>query len=168
MVFLGISAAAYYLYYGPAHVSLSITDPPPEAYDSSIQAIYVSFTKVEIHTANAGNESGWYTLLSGGTINLLTVLNGSRNLGFAQLPPGKYTEIRLFTSEAIITINGTDVTYTIPNGTQAGFKIVIIGGGLQIFGGQTLTVLLDLSFRNSEIMNNPTKKLTPVATAKVV
>ena len=165
---LGVSAAAVYLFYTPAHVTLSVIDPPPERYDSSIQAIYVTFTKIEIHAANAGNDSGWHTVVSGSTIDLLTVLNMSKVLGNAQLPPGKYLEIRFFASEAIVTMNGTNTTYTIPSGAQAGFKVVITGGGLQIFGGQSLNVRMDVAFRNTEIMNNPTKRLTPVATARVV
>lgn len=51
MVILGVSAAAYYLYYTPAHLTLSIIDPPPQPYDTSIQAIQVTFTKIEIHAA---------------------------------------------------------------------------------------------------------------------
>lgn len=92
----------------------------------------------------------------------------SKVLGGASVPQGKYSEIRFFASQAIITINGVDKTYTIPGGDQTGIKVVITGGGFQIFGGQSLTVQLDLAFNNSEIMNNPTMRLPPVATAKIV
>ncbi len=168
MVLLGVSAAAVYLFYAPANLTLSITDPPPERYDSSIQAIYVTLTKIEIHAADAGNDSGWHTLASGATVNLLGVLNVSKVLGNAPLPPGKYSEIRFFAGDATVTMNGANTTYTIPGGGQTGVKVAITGGGFRIFGGQRLNVLLDLAFRNSDIMNNATRTLTPVATAKVV
>jgi uncharacterized protein DUF4382 len=168
LVAVGVSASVGFLFYGPAYVRLGITDPPPQPYDSSISAIKVTFTKIEIHVANASDQSGWHTLSTGGTVNLLSVLNVQQVLGTSSIPAGKYTEIRFFASQAIITINGTPVTYTIPGGNQTGFKVTVTGGGFQVVGGQTVNVQLDLAFRNSEIMNNPQHILTPVATASVV
>jgi hypothetical protein len=168
MVLLGVSAAAAYLLYAPTNMTLSIMDPPPEPYDSSVQAIYVTFTKVEIHAADAGNNSGWYTLAPGTTVNLLSVINTPKILSNTPLPPGKYTEIRFFANEVTVAVNGSNTTDTITNGGQTGIKVAITGGGFRIFGGERLNVILDLAFRNSEIMNNPTKTLTPVATARVV
>ena len=46
-------------------------------------------------------------------------------------------------------------------------KIPITGGGFQVYGGLTASVILDLSFKNNEILSNPTGKLNPVATATV-
>ncbi len=167
MALLGFLAAGAYLFYAPATVTMSVTDPPPEQYDSSISAITITFSKIEIHVANAADNSGWHNL-AGGTVNLLDVLSVSKVLGSTSIPAGKYSEIRFFASQVTVKIDGLDVTYIIPGGDQTGFRVVIIGGGMQIFGGQSLTVQLDLAFRNSEIMNNPTMMLTPVATAKVV
>ncbi len=167
MVLLGVSASALYLFYAPANVTLSVIDPPPQLYDRSIQAIYITFTKIEIHATSAANDSGWYTLASGSTINLLTVLNKSKVLGNAPLPQGKYSEIRFFASDATVTIDGNDVTYRIPSGDQSGIKATITGGGLRIYGGQSLGVQLNLAFRNSEIMNNPARVLAPVVSASV-
>src|SRR5215467_11837533 len=93
---LAITAAGGYLLYAPAHVTLKVMDPPPQPYDSSITSITVTFSKIEIHSAGAGNESGWHTLMTTGTIDLRTVLNASKVLGSASIPAGKYTEIRFF------------------------------------------------------------------------
>ncbi len=164
---LAILAGGAYLFYAPAHVTLSITDPPPQPYDSSITAIEVTFTRIEIHAAGAGNESGWHTLMSGGTVNLLNVLNASQVLGSSTVPAGKYSEIRFFINKTIITINGVNVPYTVPSANQTGFKVAITGGGFQVMGGLSATVLLDLAFKNNEILNNPQHTLTPVATATV-
>lgn len=168
MILFGVSASVAFLMYAPAHVTLRVIDPPPERYDGSIQAIYITFTRIEIHAANAGDSSGWYNLTSSSTINLLEVLNVSRVLGEATVPRGKYTEIRFFAREANVTINGSDVTFTIPSGNQSGIKAVISGGGLRIYGGQSLGIELDVAFRNSEIMNNPSRILRPVVTATTV
>ena len=167
-IILGASSSIAYLYYAPSHLILSITDPPPISYSNNITAIYVTLTTIEIHAADADNNSGWHTLAMDVTLNLMTLLSASKLLGTAQLPPGRYSEIRFFASQAIITINGTNTTYTIPSGNQTGVKVPVTGGGFHIYGGQTMTVQLDLSFNNNEIMNNPTMTLTPVAAAKVM
>jgi hypothetical protein len=159
-----IGGVVGFLFVAPANAQISIKDPPQQSYDSSIQAIYVSFTSVEIHSANAGNDSGWHTIITSATVNLFTVLNASKVLGKASLPPGKYTELRFNVSKVMVTVSGVNVTYTIPSGS---LKIPITGAGAQAYGALTVNIELDLSFRNNEILNNPTLTLNPVATAKV-
>ena len=167
LVVIAIAGAAAYLFYAPAGVNLLIIDPPPEQYSSNIGAIYVTFTKVEVHAANAGNESGWHTIATNATVNLLTVLNVSKIIGNGQLSPGKYTEIRLFVSAATVTLLGVTLTYTIPSGAQTGIKVVI-AGGFQVYGGQSTNIQLDFAFRNSEIISNTTGNLSPVVSATIV
>lgn len=157
-------AVAGFLFYGPSNVQMSIRDPPQSSYDPSITAIYVTFTSIEVHTANAGNNSGWHTITTSATINLLTVLNVSKVLDKSTLPPGKYTELRFNISQVIVTINNANVTFAIPSGS---FKVPILNGGFQAYGALTVNVELDLSFKDSEILTL-NGHLTPVATAKVV
>ncbi len=165
LVIIVAGAVGGFLFYGPSNVSLRIKDPPPQAYDSSIASIVVSFSKIEVHAANAGNDSGWHTIVTNGSVNLLTVLNVSKVLGTASIPAGRYTEIRFFASTAAITIAGIVVTYTIASGGTTGLKVPITGGGFQVMGGLSASVQLDFAFKNSEIMANG--MLTPVVTATV-
>ncbi len=167
LVVVVISAVVGYIFYVPGRVTLSVKDPPPEVYDNSIQAIYVTFARIEVHAANAGNESGWHTIVSGGTIDLLETLSVSKVLGNSLVPPGKYTEVRFFAGEAVVKLSGANVTYIIPSGAQTGIKVKIEPGGLQIYGGQSVNVQLDIAFRNNEILNNPNKTLVPVVSAAV-
>ena len=164
LVLVVVGGVVGFIFYAPSNVQISIRDPPQQPYDSSIAAIDVTFTSIEIHSANAGSASGWHTITMGGTVNLFTVLNVSKVLGSASLPAGKYTELRFNVSKVIVTISGVKVTYTIPSGS---LKIPITGTGAQAYGALTVNVELDLSFRNSEILSNPTMTLNPVATAKV-
>ena len=167
-IILGASTSMLYLYYAPSHVTLTIMDPPPSQYDSSITAIYVNLTEIDLHAANAGNNSGWQPISRSVSLNLLSIIGTSKLLGTTQLPPGRYSEIRFFASQAVITISGTNTIYSIPGGNQTGIKIEITGGGFHVYGGQTIAVQLDLSFSNNEIMNNPSRTLNPVASATVV
>ncbi len=89
LVVIAAGAAVGFLFYGPSNVSLSIKDPPPQAYDGSITAIVVSFDKVELHAANAGNDSGWHTVVTSASVNLMTVLSVSKVLGSAMIPAGR-------------------------------------------------------------------------------
>ncbi len=166
LVVIAAGAAVGFLFYGPSNVSLSIKDPPPQAYDGSITSIVVSFDKVELHAANAGNDSGWHTVVTSASVNLLTVLSVSKVLGSAMIPAGRYNEIRFFASNASITIAGVTVTYTIASGGTSGLKVPI-SGGFQVVGGQSLTVQLDFAFKNSEILAGGSLMLNPVVEATV-
>ena len=164
LVLVVVGGVLGFLFYAPSNAQISIKDPPQQPYDTNIQAIFVTFTRIEIHSANAGNASGWHTITTSATVNLFTVLNASKVLGKASLPVGRYTELRFNVSAVIVTISGINVTFTIPNGS---LKIPITGSGAQAYGALTINIMLDLSFKNSEILNNPTLKLNPVATAEV-
>jgi hypothetical protein len=152
----------------PSQLALSVADPPPTAYSSNITGIYINLTEIDIHAAGADNSSGWHTIATGITLNLMTILSTSKLLGTTQLPPGRYSELRFFASQVVITINGANKTYTIPGGNQTGIKAPITNGGFHIYGGETMTMQLDLYLNNNDIMNNATMTLTPVATAKIV
>lgn len=164
LILVIVGGVAGFLSYAPSNVQLSIKDPPQQPYDSKIQAIFVTFTSIDIHAANSADNTGWHTLASSATVNLFTALNVSKVLNKAMLPAGKYTELRFNVSQIIVTISGVNVTFTIPSGS---LKIPITGGGFQAYGGLTVNVVLDLSFKSSEILSNPTGKLNPVATAQV-
>ena len=164
LVLVAIGAVAGVLFEAPSNTQISIRDPPQQSYDPTIQAIYVTFTSIEVHVANAHNDSGWTAITTSATVNLLTVLNVSKVLGRASVPAGKYTELRFNVSKVVVTISGVNATYTIPSGS---LKVPIANGGFQAYGALTVNVELNLSFRTNEILNNPTLTLNPVATAKV-
>ncbi len=172
LVLLLVGGIAGYAYtnYLLGKVVLSITDPPgsptTQSYSSNISHIYLTYTSVEIHTAGVDNSSnvGWHRMVGAQTIDLLSVLNVQQTLGSTRLSPGKYDQIRMFTNTTTVTINGTNYGYNIPSGK---IQIIITGGGFQITVGQTVKVLLTISFNDSEIMTHG-PNLSPVARADVL
>src|SRR5437870_4054920 len=166
LVVIAVVAIASFLFYAPSNVNLSVKDPPLQSYDGSISAIVVSFSKIDLHEGDAGNDSGWHTVVMRGSIDLISVLTVSKVLGSASILAGRYNELRLFASTANITIASVTVTYTIASGGTSGLKVPI-QGGFQVVGGQSIMVQLDFAFNNSEIMANGNLMLNPVVSATV-
>ena len=169
-----IGAIAGYVFYTsfiPGTLTLTITDPAQaqpgtsQHYDPTITHIYVTVSGFQVHVAGQGNASGWTTMaIPTQTIDMMSVLSVSKVLGTMKLSVGKYDTLRFNVTGVMVDfINTSTASYTVPSGT---LKIAIPNGGFQIVATSAVTVLLTLSFNNSEIlvMNG---HLTPVAKATV-
>jgi len=136
-------AGAYmgYTVYGSGRLEVSVTDPPRDWGDAS--NIYIRFSEVKVHRANAGNETGWYTVADeGGWIDMMSTLNSSAALGAGNLQAGKYNLVWFTVEEAIVTVDGVNNTATVQSGT---FKVSIVQGGVDIKAGQTSHLLIDVT-----------------------
>src|SRR5438128_10960608 len=78
LVLVVVGGVVGVLFYAPSTVQISIRDPRQQPYDSSITAIFVTFTSIDIHAANAGSDSGLHTITTGETVNLITVRHVSQ------------------------------------------------------------------------------------------
>jgi hypothetical protein len=80
--------------------------------------VNVTFSKVEIHQADAENESGWHNVtIVEGTIDLIPLTNMSELLAEYEVPVGKYTQIRIHVLSAVgVMTDGTVVNFTVPSG----------------------------------------------------
>src|SRR5437773_10210518 len=86
-IILGASLSIAYLYYAPSHLALTLADPPPTPYSNNITASYVTLITIEIHAANAGNNSACQTLATDVTVHLITTLSTAKRLSTTQIPP---------------------------------------------------------------------------------
>jgi hypothetical protein len=138
-----IIAGAYigFTVYGSGRLVVEVTDPPMDWGQAT--HIYVKFSEVKVHRANAGNETGWITVVEeGGWIDLRSTLNSSATLGAGSLQAGKYNLIRFTVEEAIVTVNDANHTATVQSGT---LKVAIVQGGVDIKAGQTSHLLIDIT-----------------------
>jgi hypothetical protein len=168
------SVAGYLFYtnYVQGTMTLTLTDPAQaqygstQQYDPSISHINVSFSQFAVHIAGQGNSSGWLVIkIPPTTIDMMSVLSVSKDLGKVPLPVGKYDSLRFnVTSVTVSFLGKPSVMYSVPGGS---LKVPVTNGGFQITATSSVTVQLTLSFNNNEIlaMNG---SLTPVATAKVI
>ncbi len=137
VVFAGFT----YFTYGKGTLVVEMKDPPKEW--GSASKIYIRYSEIKIHRANAGNESGWFTAVEGDSwIDLSTVLSSSKVIGSAGFQAGKYNLMRFEVLDAIVTVDGMNHTAT---GSGGKLTVAIIKGGVDISVGQTSHLVIDIT-----------------------
>ena len=82
-----------YRTFGNGTLVVEMTDPPQGWGDAS--HVYIKYSSVELHRADAGNQTGWITVVDNGAwIDLTETLNSSKALGSSSLQAGKYNLVR--------------------------------------------------------------------------
>jgi len=156
-------AGAYmgYTVYGSGRLAVSITDPPQDWGEAS--NVYVRFSEVKVHRADAGNETGWYTVVDGESwIDLGSTLNSSAVLGTGDLQAGKYNLVRFTVEETIVTVDEANHTATVQSGM---LKVSIVQGGVDIKAGQTSYLLIDIT---PKVVGSATQGFRVVPAAKAL
>lgn len=149
LIVIILGAGIYYYFTLPATVRLLMKDPPVEAYDPSVSHIWITFSSMQMHQIRSGGDS-WINLTATNavTIDLLAILNTTKNLGPFGIPAGNYTEMRFSVSSAKAEITGVNATLTISSGAQTGLKVPIIGK-LNLAANQSATITIDISVDSS-------------------
>lgn len=134
------SSSSSSTYYGPTGIlGVSLTDPP--IVPPGVTDVYISYSSVEVHVADAGNEDGWYQVADAGSVDLMSLINVSLTLGSAEVQTGTFNVISFNITSAGITLNGANVTAYVP----ANRISVPIIGGISVSTGNSSGVLVDLS-----------------------
>ena len=151
------------------NLSLELTDWPLD--DKEVTAVNVTVTKVEARQVIEENdEANWITITEPNEeFNLLELQGGlTAPLGDAEIPIGKYTQMRLHVTEenTIEFINDTEkYPLKIPSGTSSGIKINYT---FEIIEGESTSILLDFNAQESVRMatSGTDYHLTPVIKVK--
>jgi len=142
---LVIAAAALFAYfnYGSGILEIKMTDPPSDWNEAT--QVYLNYSAIEIHRAQAANESGWFTVVDKSAwINLTRTLDVNQTIGYANLQAGLYNLIRFKILDARVTVDNANYTASVPSGE---LKIAITKGGLQINTSQTATILIEINVK---------------------
>jgi hypothetical protein len=125
-------------------LSISLTDAPA-AYDSVI----IVFSEISAHI-----DSEWVHVKQEPVrINLLEWSNGETILlGSADVPAGKYTQIRIKIDSAFIGVNGQVYELIVPSGSKTGLKL---GPQFTITEGSTYEMILDFDACRSVVVTGP-------------
>lgn len=138
---------------GSGRLELKLIDAP--ILGANVDAVTVSFSRIEVHRETPGDESasGWIAFqdtsktLAQRTFNLLDLVGGTEAiLADAPLEAGHYTQIRVFLESATITVDGQESELRIPSSEQTGVKLI---HGFDVRAGETTHLTLDFDVDRS-------------------
>jgi hypothetical protein len=143
---------------GMGKLSIKITDDPFDI--EMVESATVTINKVEVRKAGDG-EGNPFMVLSEDTVtfDLIDLRNGvMANLLDIEVPAGDYDLIRLYVTEASLTVKDYPNTFNVkvPSGKQTGIKI-FIEPNLRVSGGLTTELLLDFDLSNSFVIRGNMK-----------
>lgn len=122
-------------------LNIELTDPPA-GWGVATQ-VYLNYSDIEIHRADAGNESGWMVVVDqGGLINLTRTLDVNQTIGSENLQPGLYNLIRFKIDDALVTVGDQNFSALVPSDK---LQIAITNGGINLNFAQTSTLLIELN-----------------------
>jgi len=161
-----IAAAALFAYFSYGAGALEIIMSKPSEEWGEATQIYLNCSTIEIHRAQANNESGWFTVVDNSAwINLTKTLNVNQTIGHKNLKAGLYNLIRFKILDARITVGGKNYTALVPNDE---LTIAITEGGIRVNNGQKVTLLIEINAKveGSKTTGNfrivPAVRATPV------
>ena len=127
----------------PASLEIRVTDAPPDG----VTKILLTVENIEVNVAENFVGSGWETVVEGPmTFDLVAVTGIEEILGSAELPPGRYNQIRLQVTEALITVEGAERSAILPSGR---LRVV---GGFDVVPGETTVLTLDFDAARSVVL----------------
>jgi len=131
---------------GQGRLNVYMTDAAA-LYDS----VNITFSQVSAHI-----DSDW-VMVTGDpvTVDLLKWTNGKKLLiGSADVPAGKYTQVRILIDDAEIGVDGEVYPLDVPSGAQTGLKF---GPQFTIEEGSIYDLVFDFDVNRSIVVNGPKK-----------
>ncbi len=147
---------------GAIATPMLITDPPQ--VPNGTQSLVIAYSSVMAHVTG-GTGSGWVNATGSGTVNLLSTVNTSKVIGYANISANSTVNlVRFNITSATITINGTSYNMSVPNGQLT----VAVRSGSKI--SATTGVLVSITPVVATVYTNNSVKfiLAPAARAAVV
>jgi hypothetical protein len=140
---------------------ISMKDPPSGWGQAT--AVYITYTNIMIHRADAGDESGWFnTGVSVTNLSLREIVIFKTMIGETSLQVGLYNIIRFNITQAIATVNGKNYTCKVKSGK---LKVLILRGGVRINPAQISSLEIDITpkitGKDGNFSLKPTAKATP-------
>lgn len=127
----------------PAMLEVRVTDAPPDG----VTKILLTVENIEVNVAEGVVGGGWEIIVEGPvTFDLVAVTGIEEVLGDAELPPGRYNQVRLKVTEALITVDGEEKTATLPSG------VMRVVGGFDVVDGETTVLTLDFDAARSVVL----------------
>jgi hypothetical protein len=146
LVFAGCEKDATGLESGQGRLNVYMTDAAA-LYDS----VNITFSQVSAHI-----DSDW-VMVTGDpvTVDLLKWTNGNKLLiGSADVPTGKYSQVRILIDDAEIGVDGEVYPLDVPSGSKTGLKF---GPQFTVEEGAIYNLVFDFDVNRSIVVNGPKK-----------
>ncbi|HZW56241.1 MAG TPA: DUF4382 domain-containing protein [Nitrososphaerales archaeon] len=137
-------------------LAVLMTDPP--TVPNGVTAVYITYANMAVHVTGAGNQSGWHSLGTNGTINLMSVINATQTIASAKIDSGNFNAIGFNITSAIVTYNGQNYTADLVYGHN--MLVVPIVGGIRVDGGATAATMIDMTPTVLKLESNDTSSAT--------
>ncbi len=149
---------------GEGILSIQLTDPP--RVPIGVTGVYVSYSDIMVHVAQANGTRGWLEVPSQGTINLTSLTNVAQTISNATIETGIYNAVRFNITSALATYNGKNYTAFV----RTAMLTVPIVGGIEVNSSKTAVTLVDLqpTVINIGSKSTPEFIISAVATAYTV
>lgn len=137
---------------GTGKLTIFLSDAPFPA--DSVASATVLIDSIDVRTAGDTGNASFTTIFrdtdNTSEYNLLDLRNGvTATLGEQDVPEGEYDLVRVFISDASITLNnGTQYNLKVPSGARTGLKI-FINPSLMVRAGMSAQLLLDVDVNKS-------------------
>ena len=153
----------------PGTLSVLLTDPPHVPL--GVTKVYIAYSNLAVHVSEAGNQSGWTLLKSGGSIELLSTVDVSQTISSVKIAAGEYNLLRFNISSAQVTYNGKNYTAFVPRSAL----IVPIVGGIEVNASKPSATIINIqptvynigSASNPEFVIRQWAKAFPVPSSQV-
>lgn len=128
----------------PGHLVVHLTDAP-----ANYSEVNITFAEISAHI-----DSQWVVVSTEQQkINLLEWNNGrSIVLGEADVPAGRYNQIRLKIVDADVVYNGQSFPMDVPSGATSGLKL---GPAFTVESGVAYELMIDFDAERSVVSNGP-------------
>ena len=139
-------------------VEVRAMDAPP----TGVSSIMVTTGNIQIHKANAPDDS-WITVVSQEkTFDLVAIQGAEVFLGSENVSTGNYTQIRLDVTKVIVTMNGVTITAKLPS------DVLKVVGTWEVKADQKTILTLDFQADTFVVMTgNDTAQVKPVIKLEV-
>jgi hypothetical protein len=150
-------------------LSVLFTDPPHVS--DGVTRIYITYSDLAVHVAQAENSSRWIEINSHGTLELMGMVNISQTISTVNIASEKYNLITFNLSSALVTYNGKNYTAFIPSNQL----ILPIIGGIKVNSSKSSAVIIDMeptvfnigSTSNPQFLIKPVAKAYPIPSSEV-
>ena len=142
-------------------LAVQMTDPPNVPL--GVSHLYVNYADIEAHTVTRNN-SVWFTIANGGTIDLLSIVNVGQTIGSATVSSGVFDQARLDIINATVTFAGRNYTMAVP---ESQIIMPLSNGGVTVHANQSSGFVIEMMSTVFAASNGvkPSFELLPITRA---